>query len=75
VVYDRDSGITVYVDGSSRTTAGAFTGDIGNAAAFLVGKATSYGYFSGDLDEIAVYPHVLSAARVGAHFSTAHGSH
>lgn len=75
VAFDRDSDITVYVDGSSRTTAGAFAEDLGNAAAFLVGKATAYGYFSGDLDEIALYPHLLSAARVGAHFSAAHGSH
>jgi hypothetical protein len=49
VVYDRDAGITVYVDGVSR-------------------------YFAGDLDEVAIYPHVLPAARVLAHLSAGRGS-
>jgi hypothetical protein len=75
VVFDRDVGIIVYVDGSSASTAGASAGDVGNAASLLVGKATAYGYFSGDLDEVALYPHALQPARIGAHLAAAHGSH
>jgi concanavalin A-like lectin/glucanase superfamily protein len=71
--FDRDVGITVFVDGASRFTAGAFTGPIDNAAPFLVGKSTGYGYFGGDLDEVAVYPTLLSAARIQAHHLAGRG--
>jgi hypothetical protein len=74
VVFDRDVGTTVYVDGSSAATVGTMTADVGNAGPFLVGKATGYGYFSGDLDEVAVYPYALSSGDVGAHLSAARGS-
>jgi hypothetical protein len=67
VAFDRDSAITVFVDGAGRSTAGATSGSVSNAAALVVGKASSYGYFQGDLDEVAVYPVVLSAVRVQAH--------
>lgn len=69
-VFDRDAGITVYVDATSRFTAGAMAGSVSNAGELLLGKATGYGYLSGDLDEAAVYPAVLSAARVQAHWGT-----
>jgi hypothetical protein len=71
--FDRDAGITVFVDGTSRFTAGAFTGLIDNAAPLLVGKSTGYGYFGGDLDEVAVYPTLLSATRVQAHHAAGRG--
>jgi Concanavalin A-like lectin/glucanases superfamily len=73
VVFDRDLGITVYVDGVARHTAGAFTGAIDNAAPFLIGKSTGYGYFGGDMDEVAVYPSALPATRVQAHLTAARG--
>jgi hypothetical protein len=43
---------------------------VSNAGELLLGKATGYGYLSGDLDEAAVYPAILSAARVQAHWVT-----
>ena len=67
-VFDRDTGITVYVDGTSRFTAGAMAGSVSNAGEFLLGKATGYGYLSGTLDEAAVYPTALPAARVQVHW-------
>jgi hypothetical protein len=74
VVFDRDTGIIVYVDGASLATAGPLIGSVSNAGLFLVGKASGYGYFSGDLDEVAVYSHALSAARVHMHHAAGQGS-
>jgi hypothetical protein len=73
VVVDRDSGITVYVDGAGRFTAGALPGAIDNTGPVLVGKSSGYGYFSGDIDEVAVYRTALPAARVQAHYASGHG--
>ena len=75
VLYDRDSGITVWVDGVSRTTTGAFTGNINNTGSLLLGKSppASFPYFLGMLDEVALYPSVLPAARVNAHRAAALG--
>ena len=41
VLLDRDVGITVYVDGVSRTTAGAFTGSLTNSGELILGKSTN----------------------------------
>jgi hypothetical protein len=73
VVYDRDNGITVYVDGVARTTPGPMAGDVSNSAALLVGKASGYGYFNGVLDEVALYPAALTAERVGRHYEAGRG--
>lgn len=73
VVFDRDTGIVVYVDGQSRATAGPLTGDVGNSGPFIAGKATGYGYLAGDVDEIAVYAGILPPARVAAHYAAAQG--
>ncbi|MGH2921776.1 MAG: LamG domain-containing protein, partial [Gaiellaceae bacterium] len=67
VAFDRDTGITVWVDGVGQTTAGAFIGSVSNAASFLVGKSSFDPYLMAVVDEVAVYPSVLSAARVTAH--------
>jgi hypothetical protein len=67
VAFDREEGITIYVDGESRTTPGAVPGDLSNAGNLLVGKVTGYPYFKGELDEVAVYARALSAADVDAH--------
>jgi Concanavalin A-like lectin/glucanases superfamily len=73
VVFDRDTGITVYVDGNGRFTAGAFTDTVDNAGPFLIGKSTGYGYHSGQIDEVAVYATALSAVRVQAHNAAGRG--
>ena len=42
VVFDRDSGITVWVGGVSKTTAAVFTGSVNNVGDFVVGKSPGY---------------------------------
>jgi Concanavalin A-like lectin/glucanases superfamily len=74
VGFDRESGLTIYVDGVSVFRPAAPTGDVGNAGPFLVGKSTGYNHFKGDLDEVAVYPSALPGARVQAHYAVGHGS-
>jgi hypothetical protein len=70
VAFDRDAGITVYVDGVNSTfTAGAMAGDLSGAGEFVIGKASGQGQFKGDLDEVAVYAGLLDPARVAAHNS------
>lgn len=73
VVFARVSGTTVYVDRNNvRQTAGAASGDVSNASAYLVGgKAGTYPSFKGDIDEVAVYGAALSATRVQAHYDRA----
>jgi hypothetical protein len=72
-VFDRDVGTTVYVDGVSLATAGPVPGDLSSTGPFLVGKSTGYGYFQGDIDEVAVYPAAVAAARVQAHHLAGRG--
>ena len=67
VVFDRDSGITIYVDGTAKTTAAVVTGDVSNAGDFLIGKVTGYPNFKGAIDEVSVYAVALSATRIQAH--------
>jgi hypothetical protein len=68
---DRDTGITVYVDGVANSTAGAFTGSLANSGELIVGESTSslIPTFKGDLDEVALYGNLLSPARVQAHYT------
>jgi hypothetical protein len=73
LVVDRDAGVTIYVDGVGRFIAAATGGAIDNTGPFLVGKSTGYGYFSGDIDEVAVYRTALPAARVQAHYAAGRG--
>jgi hypothetical protein len=68
VGFDRDAGIAFYVDGApSGFTAGVSAGSISNSASLQLGKTSSYAYLNGDLDEVALYPGLLSAARIQAH--------
>ncbi|MGH3369678.1 MAG: LamG domain-containing protein, partial [Nocardioidaceae bacterium] len=67
VVYDRDTGIVVYVDGIAQATAGPMAGDVSNTTELLLGKAGGYAYYKGELDEAAVYPSALPADRIRAH--------
>ena len=73
VVFDRDAGATIYVDGLSVFRPGATTADVGNAGPFLIGKSTGYNHFKGDLDEVAVYPSALTATRILAHYAAGRG--
>jgi acid phosphatase type 7 len=73
VVFDRDAGLTIYVDGVSVFRPGAATADVSNAGPFLVAKSTGYNHFKGDLDEVAVYPSALSPVRVQAHYAAGRG--
>ena len=74
VTFDRDSGTTVYVDGSGASfTAGAAAGSVSNSGPVIVGGAGGYPYLPGEVDEVAVYPSLLSAARVRAHYDAATG--
>jgi hypothetical protein len=71
VLLDRDMGITIYVDGVARTTAGAFTGSLANTGELILGKSTNFfiPYYKGDLDEMALYGNLLSPARIQAHLT------
>jgi Concanavalin A-like lectin/glucanases superfamily/Bacterial Ig-like domain/Calcineurin-like phosphoesterase len=73
IAFDRGVSITIYVDGVATTTAATGTADVGNSGPFQVGKTDAYAYFSGDIDEVAVYPTLLSAARVQAHLAAGRG--
>jgi hypothetical protein len=68
VVFDRDTGVTVYVDSVAATTSLVFGGNIGNDGELMLGKSAGYPYFKGDLDEGAVYGTALSASQVQAHY-------
>lgn len=71
VLLDRDTAITIYVDGVASTTPGAFTGTLANSAELILGKSTSLfvPYYKGDLDEVALYGKLLTPARVQAHLA------
>lgn len=75
VVFDRDVGVTIYVDGASRATAGALPRTMSNTGSFNLGRSPeeSLPQFKGGLDEVAFYGTALSAARVAAHRSAGTG--
>jgi hypothetical protein len=69
VVFDRDTGITIWVDAVGKTTTGSFPRSMSNNGSFVVGRSPNetFGYFQGALDEVAYYATALSSARVAAH--------
>jgi hypothetical protein len=71
--YDRDSGITIWVDGVAKFTALGMTPDVGNTGPMEVGKAPSNPYFKGDIDEVALYGGLLPVHRIQAHADAAVG--
>ena len=73
IVFDRGVGITIYHDGVGSTKASSSTGDASNSGPFLIGKASAYAFFTGDVDEVALYPSALTPARVQAHYAAGHG--
>jgi hypothetical protein len=50
VAFDRDAGVTIYVDGQGAFTAGPVPGDVSNAGGLLIGKVTGYPFFKGRSD-------------------------
>jgi hypothetical protein len=71
VLFGRSSGITIYIDKTFvRQTSGAMTGNVSNSASLLVGGRTidTYPAFNGDIDEVAVYPELLTPSRIQAHY-------
>ena len=69
----RPRRIDLYVDGVKTTLTAATTNSITNTAAMQIGKVTGYPYYTGLLDEVAIYPAALSQARVNAHLVAAQG--
>jgi Concanavalin A-like lectin/glucanases superfamily len=69
VVVRRNSGITVYVDGVGRFTAGTTPDNINNSLGVRIGDLADYPALSGEMDEVAAYPTALSSARVAEHYS------
>jgi hypothetical protein len=74
VWFDRDSGITISVDGVSKFTGLGMTPDVGNSGPVEVGKAPTNPYFKGDIDEVALYGGLLPVHRIQAHADATGGS-
>ncbi len=69
--YDRDSGITISVDGVSTFTALPIAADVSNTGTVEIGKAPTHNYFRGDLDEVALYGGLVPVERIAAHRAAA----
>ena len=70
-VYQRSYGTRVFVDTVEKATAGTAPNSVSNAATLNIGDTTGYTPFNGDIDDVAIYPTALSAARVLAHYDAA----
>jgi hypothetical protein len=74
VATKNGAGVRIYVDGVDRTAAGTNATLTSNATALNIGRAsTASAYSSADIDEVAVYPTALTAARVLAHYQAGRG--
>jgi Concanavalin A-like lectin/glucanases superfamily len=71
VWFDRDLGITIWVDGTTKFTPLAIAGDVGNTGELKIGKGPTNPYFTGDIDEVALYSGLLPPARAQAHADAA----
>jgi hypothetical protein len=71
--FDRDSGITISVDGVTKLTALAIGPDVSNTGELQIGKAPNNPYFKGDIDEVALYAGLLPTERIQAHAAAATG--
>jgi hypothetical protein len=71
---DRDTGMAIYVDGLLRATAGPATGSVSNAVPLQLGRVSNFSVYKGDVDEVALYPSLLSTARVQAHYDAGRGA-
>ena len=73
VLTKSGSTMTLYVNGSPVASA-TVTGTINtNAGVLAIGRtgASATDYFNGSIDEVAVYPAALAAARITAHYAAA----
>jgi hypothetical protein len=60
----------MYLDGSLRVSTSSSVHMTANALPLNIGRANGGGFFlGGRIDEVAVYPSILSAARVQAHYN------
>jgi hypothetical protein len=74
VATKNGSEVRIYIDGVDRTAPGTAVTLSSNATALNIGRAsTGSAYTSGDIDEVAIYPTALSAARVQAHYQAGRG--
>jgi PKD repeat protein len=61
----------IYIDGISRGTNDTNQNAVNNSAPLEIGRWGTSTYLAGSLDEVAIYPTALSAARVQAHYNAA----
>lgn len=74
VVTKNGATIHLYIDGVDRTGPIANTTFASNTTGLIIGRSqTASGYFSGSIDEVAVYPTALTAQQVLAHYKAATG--
>jgi parallel beta-helix repeat protein len=76
VTYDGATSIAVYLDGAAVGSAQATSGTLAtvlDVTGLEVGKDNAAGFFSGTLDEAAIYGTALTPARVAAHFAAGEG--
>ena len=71
VWFDRDLGITIWVDGTTKFTPLAIATDVSNTGEIQIGKAPTNPYFNGDIDEVALYAGLLPPERAQAHLDAA----
>lgn len=61
--------VTFYVNGVNSGSANAATAVPNSGTAFCIGqRADNYGYFDGNVDEVAIYTHALSEAQIQLHY-------
>jgi hypothetical protein len=76
VTYDGVTSIAVYVDGaalgSAQATSAALV-TVLDLTGLEVGKDNGTGFFTGTLDEMAIYPSALTPAKVATHFHAGRG--
>jgi RHS repeat-associated protein len=73
VVFDRDFGTRIYVDGVGSANDGATPGSVSNSAPLQLGDTGGYLPLNGDLDEVALYAWALTAGRARAHYAAGRG--
>jgi hypothetical protein len=71
VWFDRDLGVTIWIDGTTKFTPLPLGTDVSNTGELQIGKAPSNPYFNGDIDEVAVYGGLLPLERAQAHAAAA----
>jgi hypothetical protein len=71
VWYDRQSGITISIDGVSKSTAAAIAGNVSNSGEVGIGKAPANNYFKGDIDEVALYDGLVPLQHIQVHAAAA----